>query len=37
MQRRPAEQTEEEKNKRTICKRPDLQNKERLVRIDLSA
>jgi hypothetical protein len=37
MQSRPAEQTEEEKNKRTVCRRPDLQNKERLVRIDLSA
>jgi hypothetical protein len=37
MQSRPAEQIEEEKNKRTICRRPVLQNKERLVRIDLSA
>jgi hypothetical protein len=31
-----AEQTEEEKNCRTVRRRPDLQNKERLVRIDLS-
>jgi hypothetical protein len=37
MQSRPVEQTEEEKNKRTVCRRPVLQNKERLVRIDLSA
>jgi hypothetical protein len=36
MQRIPAEQAEEEKNNRTMCRRPDLQNKERLVRIDLS-
>jgi hypothetical protein len=31
-----AEQTEEEKSSRTVCRRPDLQNKERLVRTDLS-
>jgi hypothetical protein len=37
MQSRPAEQTEEEKNNITVSRRPDLQNKERLVRIDLSA
>jgi hypothetical protein len=37
MQSIPAEQTEEEKNCRTVRRRPDLQNKERLVRIDLSA
>jgi hypothetical protein len=37
MQSRPAEQTEEEKNRRTVCRRPVFQNKERLVRIDLSA
>jgi hypothetical protein len=37
MQRRPAEQTEEEKNCRTVRRRPILQNKERLVRIDLFA
>jgi hypothetical protein len=36
MQSRPAEQTEEEKNCRTVRRRPVLQNKERLVRIDLS-
>jgi hypothetical protein len=36
MQSRPAEQTEEEKICRTICRRSDLQNRERLVRIDLS-
>jgi hypothetical protein len=36
MQRIPAEQIEEEKNKRTVCRGPDLQNKERLVRTDLS-
>jgi hypothetical protein len=36
MQRMPAEQTEEEKSSRTVCRRPDLQNKERLVRTDLS-
>jgi hypothetical protein len=37
MQRRPVEQTKEEKNCRTDRRRLDLQNKERLVRIDLSA
>jgi hypothetical protein len=37
MQSRPTEQTEEEKNRRIVCRRPYLQNKERLVRIDLSA
>jgi hypothetical protein len=37
MQRRPTEQTKEEKNSRTVSRRPDLQNKEILVRIDLSA
>jgi hypothetical protein len=36
MQSIPAEQTEEEKSSRTVCRRPDLQNKERLVRTDLS-
>ena len=36
MQSIPAEQTEEEKSSRTVCRRPNLQNKERLVRIDLS-
>jgi hypothetical protein len=34
--RRIAEQTEEEKNCRTVRSRPDLQNKEEVVRIDLS-
>jgi hypothetical protein len=37
MQSRPAEQTEEENNRRIVCRRPVFQNKERLVRIDLSA
>jgi hypothetical protein len=37
MQSRPAEHTDEEKKNRTVSRRPDLQNKERLVRIDLSA
>jgi hypothetical protein len=32
MQSIPTEQTEEEKSSRTVCRRPDLQNKERLVR-----
>ena len=36
MQSIPAEQTEEEKSSRTVCRRLDLQNKERLVRPDLS-
>ena len=36
MQSIPAEQTEEEKSSRTVCRRPNLQNKEKLVRIDLS-
>jgi hypothetical protein len=36
MQSIPIEQIEEEKSSRTVCRRPDLQNKERLVRIDLS-
>jgi hypothetical protein len=36
MQGIPAEQTEEEKSSRTVCRRPYLQNKERLVRTDLS-
>ena len=36
MQSIPAEQTEEEKSNRIVCRRPDLQNKERLVRTDLS-
>jgi hypothetical protein len=36
MQRRPAEKIEEEKNCRTVRRRPDLQNKERSVRSDLS-
>ena len=36
MQSIPTEQTEEEKSNRTVCRRPDLQNKERLVRTDLS-
>jgi hypothetical protein len=31
MQSIPAEQTEEEKNNITVCRRPDLKNKERLV------
>ena len=35
-QRRFAEQTKEEKNCRMVRRRPDLQNKERLVRTDLS-
>jgi hypothetical protein len=35
MQIIPTEQTEEEKSSRTVCRRPDLQNKERLVRTDL--
>ena len=35
-QSRIAEQTEEEKNCRTIRNIPDLQNKEEVVRIDLS-
>jgi hypothetical protein len=34
--RRIAEQTEEEKNCRTVRSRPDLQNREEVVRIDLS-
>jgi hypothetical protein len=33
---RIAEQTKEEKNYRTVRRRPDLQNKEEVVRIDLS-
>jgi hypothetical protein len=37
MQIKPAEQTVEEKNCRIVRRRPDLQNKERLLRIDLSA
>jgi hypothetical protein len=37
MQSRPTEQIEEENNCRIVRRRPDLQNKERLVRIDLSA
>jgi hypothetical protein len=32
----PVEQTEEEKSNRTVNRRPDLQNKEKLVRTDLS-
>jgi hypothetical protein len=36
MQSIPAEQTEEEKSSRTVNRRLDLQNKERLVRTDLS-
>jgi hypothetical protein len=36
MQSVPAEQTEEKKSIRTVCRKPDLQNKERLVRTDLS-
>jgi hypothetical protein len=36
MQSIPAKQTEEEKSIRTVCRRPDLLNKERLVRTDLS-
>jgi len=36
MQSIPAEQTEKEKSSRTVCRRPDLQNKERLVKTDLS-
>jgi hypothetical protein len=35
-QRRIAEQTKEEKNCRTVRRRPDLQNREEVVRIDLS-
>jgi hypothetical protein len=35
-QSRIAEQVEEEKNCKTIRSRPDLQNKEEMVRIDLS-
>jgi hypothetical protein len=30
------ERVEAEQNDRTVCRRPDLQNKERLVRTDLS-
>jgi hypothetical protein len=36
MQSIPTEHTEEEKSSRTVCRRPDLQNKERLVRTNLS-
>ena len=36
MQSIPTEQTEEEKSNRRVCRRLDLQNKERLVRTDLS-
>jgi hypothetical protein len=36
MQSIPTEQTEEEKSSRTVCRGSDLQNKERLVRTDLS-
>jgi hypothetical protein len=36
MQSMSAEQIEEEKSNRTVNRRPDLQNKERLVRTDLS-
>ena len=36
MQSIPAEQAEEEKSSRIVSRRPDLQNKERLVRTDLS-
>jgi hypothetical protein len=36
MQSMPAKMTEEEKSNKTVCRRPDLQNKERLVRTDLS-
>jgi hypothetical protein len=36
MQSISAEQIEEEKSSKTVCRRPDLQNKERLVRTDLS-
>ena len=36
MQIIPAEQTKEEKSSRTVCRKPYLQNKERLVRTDLS-
>jgi hypothetical protein len=36
MQNIPAEQVEEEKSSRGMNRRPDLQNKERLVRTDLS-
>jgi hypothetical protein len=32
----PTEQTEEEKSSRTVNRRPDLQNKEKVVRTDLS-
>jgi hypothetical protein len=35
-QSRIAEQIEEEKNCRTVRRRPDLQNREEVVRIDLS-
>jgi hypothetical protein len=33
---RPVEHTEEEKSSRAVYRRPNLQNKERLVRTDLS-
>jgi hypothetical protein len=36
MQSMPAKMTEEEKSNKTVCRRPNLQNKERLVRADLS-
>jgi hypothetical protein len=36
MQSIPAKQTEEEKSSRTVCRRSNLQKKERLVRTDLS-
>jgi hypothetical protein len=36
MQSIPTEQIEEEKSSRTVCRRPNLQNKERLVRTNLS-
>jgi hypothetical protein len=36
MQSRPVEQTEEEMNCRIVRRLPDVQNKERLVRIDVS-
>jgi hypothetical protein len=36
MQSISAEQTEEEKSSRIVCRRPNLQNKERLVRTELS-
>jgi hypothetical protein len=35
-QSRTAEQTEEEKNCRTVRSKPDLQNREEVVKIDLS-